>query len=361
MARDPQVDLIFSHFYPRYAATGVDFNDLNRLITRIDFWKDWCRVWSEEAHRHERMAEDAAKSGRRLTAAQAWLRAAIYYHYGKHLFGAHPSEFNAAQANMLRCYAAAARDLPRPMQRLEIPYRGKHIYAYLRRPENVARPPVAIILPGLDACKEELHEWTEPFLDRGLATITLDGPGQGEAAAHFPITTEWGPVIGTVIDSLAKRNDVDAHTVGIVGQSLGAFYAPLAAAQEPRLKCCVSNCGPFDFGPVLPQMPDVSQDLFRIRAHLSTRAEGLAYAHKLTMAREAQKLACPLLIIFGAGDRIIPVSEGRLLAKAVRGHVDLVVYEEGNHVCFNIPYKFRPLSADWTAEKLRAAQHAKMR
>jgi hypothetical protein len=29
-----------------------------------------------------------------------------------------------------------------------------------------------------------------------------------------------------------------------------------------------------------------------------------------------------------------------------------VVYEEGNHVCFNISYKFRPLTADWTVEHL---------
>jgi 2,6-dihydroxypseudooxynicotine hydrolase len=354
MAKDPQVDLIFSHFYPRYAATGVDFNDLNRLIGRIDEWKDWCRLWSEEALRQERMGDDAKAQGRQRTAAEAYLRAAIYYHYGKHLFGAHPEEFAAAQTSMLRCYAAGTRDLPRPVERLEIPYRDKKLYGNLRRPENVKCPPVAIILPGLDACKEELHEWTEPFLDRGLATLTLDGPGQGEAAADFPITTQWGPAIGAVLDVLAKRQDVDAERVGIVGQSLGAFYAPLSAAQEPRLKACVANCGPYSFGPVLPQMPDVSQDLFRIRAHLQTREQALAFAHELTLAKEAQNIACPLLIVFGAGDRIIPVSEGQLLADAVKGEVDLVVYEEGNHVCFNIPYKFRPLTADWMAEKLKA-------
>ena len=35
MASDPQVDLIFSHFTPRYVATGVDPNDLQLLKTRI--------------------------------------------------------------------------------------------------------------------------------------------------------------------------------------------------------------------------------------------------------------------------------------------------------------------------------------
>ncbi len=60
MARDPQVDLIFSHFTPRYVATGVDANDLDRLKSRIDRWSDWCRGWSEQAAMHEALAREAA-------------------------------------------------------------------------------------------------------------------------------------------------------------------------------------------------------------------------------------------------------------------------------------------------------------
>lgn len=351
--RDPRVDLILAHFTPRYIATGVDPNDLQRLSARIDDWADWCRVWSEMARSHEELAQAAAWHGRAVTATEAYLRAAIAYHYAKHLFGADPVQYATAQDAMLRCYRAAAPYFPYPATRIEIPYRGHHIFAWLRRPDSIARPPVAIILPGLDAAKEELHEWANGFLQRGMATLTLDGPGQGEAAAALPITPEWGPVIGAVIDALAARADVDAARIGVVGQSLGALYAPLAAAFEPRLKACIANCGPFNFGPVLPQMPELSQDLFRIRAHLPTREAGLAYAHQLSLENGvAEQITCPLLVVFGAGDKIIPASEGERLAKAASGPVDFVVYEEGNHVCFNIPYKFRPLTADWMAEHL---------
>jgi hypothetical protein len=34
----------------------------------------------------------------------------------------------------------------------------------------------------------------------------------------------------------------------------------------------------------------------------------------------------------------------------------LVVYPKGDHVCFNISYKYRPLTADWMAERLGAGQ-----
>jgi dipeptidyl aminopeptidase/acylaminoacyl peptidase len=352
MATDPQVDLIFAHFTPRYVATGVDPNDLARLVARIDRWEDWCRLWCEEAARHEALATDAAAKGRRVTAAEANVRAAIYYHYAKHLYGDYPDQFAAAHEKMLRCYTAAAPDIAPPMEHLDIPFVGTTMAAWLRRPVGIARPPVAVLLPGLDACKEELHAWSDAFLSRGMATVTLDGPGQGETSFRLPIRSDWGAVLGAVIDVLERRPDLDGGRVAVVGQSLGAIYAPLAAAYEPRLKACVANCGPFDFGRVLPQLPKVSQELFRVRSHAATMAEALEIAGRISLAGCAERIACPLLIVFGSGDKIIPPSEGERLAAAAKGRVDFVVYPEGNHVCFNISYKFRPLTADWTAEHL---------
>jgi hypothetical protein len=109
MARDPQVDLVFSHNLPRYVATGVDPNDVQRLIAQIERWEDWCRLWSEEAARHEALAKGAADKSRALTAAEAYVRAAIYYHYGKHLFAGRADEFRAAHAAMRRGHRASIR------------------------------------------------------------------------------------------------------------------------------------------------------------------------------------------------------------------------------------------------------------
>lgn len=307
---------------------------------------------------HENLAEEAAALGRLTTAAEAWLRAAITYHYGKHLFVADAAQYAAAHQAVIRCYRKVASGTVMPMEHLTIPYGDHAIYGWLRKPMGVAKPPVAIILPGLDACKEELHVWADSFLQRGMATVQLDGPGQGESAEKLAITPHWGRVIGAVLDTLEKRQDVDGHNVGVVGQSLGAIYAPLSAGLEPCLKACIANCGPFNFGPVLPQMPTVSQDTFTVRAHLKTRSEGLAYAHDLNLASAASMIRCPLLIVFGAGDRIIPPAEGQRLADAAAGPVDSVVFPEGNHVCFNIAYKFRPLTADWMHEKLHLQPNA---
>lgn len=355
MAFDPQVDLIFSHFIPRYEATGIDPNDLRMLMASIDRWDGWCKGWSEFGHRHEQLAATAQRQGRQLSAAEAYVRAAIYYHYGKHLFANHPEEFRQAHDAMLRCYTAGVTALPLPAERVLFPYRENVMAGWLRKPTGSTPAPVAVILPGLDACKEELHHWASAFVDRGLAALTLDGPGQGETSFHLPTTHEWGAVLESVIDGLLKRADVDGARVGVVGQSLGAIYAPLAAAGEPRIKACIANCGPYDWGAVLPKMPVVSQETFRVRSHSSSIAEAHERARQITLEGRAQHIKCPTLVIFGAGDRLISPAEGRRLADTVSGPCDYVVYEEGNHVCFNISYKFRPLTADWMKEKLAAA------
>jgi 2,6-dihydroxypseudooxynicotine hydrolase len=357
MASDPQVDLIFSHFIPRYEATGVDPNDLRKLMTTINSWDEWCKGWSAYGQRHEHLAGEALAQGRTLTSAEAYVRASIYYHYGKHLFADRPDEFAEAHQAMLRCYSAGVGALPLPAERVLFPHRGVDMPGWLRKPAGDDRAPVAVILPGLDACKEELHHWASAFVERGVAALTLDGPGQGETSFHLPTTHEWGAVLGAVIDVLLERDDVDGSRVGVVGQSLGAIYAPLAAAGEPRLKACIANCGPFDWGAVLPKMPAVSQEVFRVRSHAASIEDAHRLARQITLEGRAHEIRCPTLVIFGAGDRLISPAEGRRLADAVSGPCDYVVYEEGNHVCFNISYKFRPLTADWMREKLTAASH----
>jgi dienelactone hydrolase len=355
MANDPLVDLVLSHSTPRFIATGVDPNDLPQIVARIERWDDWCRIWCEEAARHEQMGKEAAAKGRRVSAAEAFLRASIYYHYAKFVFAHKPDEFRIAHEGVVRCYSAAAPGLDPPLERVTFLYQGVDMVGWLRKPKGVARPPVAIILPGLDACKEELHAWAVAFVDRGMAALTLDGPGQGETSFHLPATYEWGKVLGAVLDVLEKRTDVDGHNCGIVGQSLGALYAPLAAAGEPRLKACVANCGPYDWGTVLPKMPPFSQETFRARSHAKSIAESHEIARAFTLEGKAQNIKCPLLVVFGAGDKMISPSEGGRLAREASGPSEYVVYEEGNHVCFNISYKFRPLTSDWMAEKLGVA------
>src|SRR5262249_28346572 len=130
MASDPQVDLIFSLFSPRYIGTGVDPHDLMRLKESIDVWGEWCSKWSGEAARPEALAAEAMREERFFTAGEAYLRAAIYYHSGKHLYGADARQYRAAHDNMVRCYVAGAPYFSYPAYPVKIPFAGKMMSAY---------------------------------------------------------------------------------------------------------------------------------------------------------------------------------------------------------------------------------------
>ena len=71
-------------------------------------------------------------------------------------------------------------------------------------------------------------------------------------------------------------------------------------------------------------------------------AEAHQAARSLTLEGVAQNIRCPMPVVFGAGDKLIPSSEGERLARASSGPTEFVVFEQRNHVS----YKFRPLTAD---------------
>ena len=85
--------------------------------------------------------------------------------------------------------------------------------------------PVVILVPGLDSAKEELGATEQLFLDRGLATFAVDGPGQGEAEYDLPIRSDWEVPGSAVIDALEQLPEVDPTRIGAWGVSLGGYYA----------------------------------------------------------------------------------------------------------------------------------------
>ena len=137
-----------------------------------------------------------------------------------------------------------------PGEHVTIPYEGKSLYGVLRKPD-AGRCPVLVMAPGLDSTKEELHAYEEPFLARGIATLAIDGPGQGEAeSSSDPRRLRARRSRGGRLDR--ERSDVDAKRVAMWGVSLGGYYAPRAAAFEKRFSACIALSGPFEWAEIWP-------------------------------------------------------------------------------------------------------------
>ena len=348
--QDARVAAANAHWRPRFVSNGVDIGTFESTLARIPTWDRWCAEWSESGRRFEELALSAEAGGRRLTAGQAWLRAAYCYHYGKFVFMEDLAQQRAAHDRTVTCFAKGMWSLEPPAERVEIPYeRGVRLAGLLRRPLGAAQPPVVIMVPGLDSVKEELQPVADVLLRRGLATLAVDGPGQGEAEYDLPIQPAYERPVAAIVDWLSASTHLDVARVGLYGVSLGGYYALGAAAREPRLRAAVALAGPFDFGDVWDGLPDLTRAAFRQRSRSRDDAEARLRASQLTLAG-IDKVACPTLVVHGRRDRIIPYSEAERAA-AIAG-VELVTYDEGNHGVTDQSFESRALMADWLAARL---------
>ena len=63
-----------------------------------------------------------------------------------------------------------------------------------------------VLIPGLDSTKEEFFHWENAFLARGMATLSMDGPGQGEAGFRLPIRHDYEVAVAAMLDALGGRD-----------------------------------------------------------------------------------------------------------------------------------------------------------
>jgi len=353
---DARIQSAIDHWAPRFVANGVPLADFREVTAPLARWEQWCGAWSARAAQHADLGQAALADGFRLTAGEHYTRAAVCYHFAKFVFVVDYAEMRAAHGRAVDCATRALPLLDPPGERVAIPYQGSQLHGHLRRPAGAARPPVVVMCMGLDSAKEEMGAYEETFLARGMATLAFDGPGQGEAEYEFPIRGDYEVAVTAVVDWVERRADLDATRVGLWGVSLGGYYAPRAAAFEPRIRACIALSGPYDFAAAWPELPQLTRDTFRVRARCASDDAARAHAATLSLAGIAGRIQCPLYLVAGKLDRLVPWQDAERLAREVAGPVELQVLEDGNHVANNRAYRYRARTADWMGERLGAAK-----
>ena len=352
---DPRIEAAIEHWAPRYVENGVPVGDFLEVTGSIESWDDWCSAWSRVGKRHEEAGDAELAAGHTRTAAKHFVTGAVCYHFGKFLFLHDMDQLRTAHAAAVRCHRKAHPYMTPVVERIEFPYLGTHtMVGNLRKPVGVERPPVVLMYAGLDSAKEELTSNETFFLDRGMATFTVDGPGQGECEYDIPIEPYSEGPAGAAIDALEARSDIDTDRLGGWGVSLGGYYIVRAAAFEKRIKAVVSLSGPFRTLDQWDTFPPMTKLAWRVRSHSDTDEETEAVAAKMDLTDVIGDVACPIYVMGGDRDRIILPKAARQIAAGVSGPVVLNMIEGGNHVSSNKTYLYRPQCADWMAEMLGA-------
>jgi len=170
---DRRVQAAVDNWAPRFVSNGVDFNDFRRTTAGIETWNEWLPAWVETGDEHRELAETATSD---VSAGEAYVRAALAYHFAKFVWVVDVERNHDTTRNAIAALREAHRRLDRSAERIEIPFDGAVLAGNLRGPRDA---PLVLVIPGLDSTKEEFFHWEDVFLRRGLATLSLDGPGQG--------------------------------------------------------------------------------------------------------------------------------------------------------------------------------------
>ncbi len=348
---DARVRAAIEHWAPRFVQAGVDYSDFLATTARIETWDQWLDAWCETAVAHASLAREAEQRDRRRTAGEAWARAAVCFHFAKFVWVLDAEKSRQAADRAIAALAKAHALLGTGVERIEAELDGGRIVANLRRPEGSERPPLVILIAGLDSTKEEFFRLENVFLERGMATASLDGPGQGEGGYRLPIRADYEVAVAALLDALKGRSDLDLERAGALGVSLGGYYAPRAAAFERRIKAVVGLSGPYNFGDCWDTVPPLTREAFVAKSFARDEAEARVRAAQLDLSGVAERIEQPFLAITGRLDRLIPWEQTKRAADEAPGG-SFVIHEDGNHACANVPYKTRPLIADWLREQL---------
>jgi dienelactone hydrolase len=345
---EPALKLLLGVNRSRAVMAGMDvfrYDEVTSAIERID---QWPAAFSSTGDQLVAESERALAEGSRATASEALADAALWFHFATCV----PSTSRESVAKLLqRAAVTHQRALELSGSRAERigPERTDGVFAgILERPSGTGSPPIAVIVPGLDSSKEEFAPIARLLRRRGLATLRIDGPGQGEMLAARGPCAEYETVLARVIDVLQRTPDLDVTRIATVGLSLGGYYVPRVAAFERRLMAAVAVTGLYAF-PVWETLSPMLRTILTLRAGGESAAR--VFASAVDLSPVSAKITIPLLVVAGGDDPMVSADDARRLAREVPSSTLLEV-AHGDHLCANRRWEWQTTVADWVAKRL---------
>jgi len=125
--------------------------------------------------------------------------------------------------------------------------------------------------------------------------------------------------IGSLLDWIASRPDLDASRVMITGGSYGG-YMTLAAATiyNDRICCSVDVVGISNFNTFLKNTESYRRDLRRAEYGDERQPEMAAFFDRIAPLHHAGKITKPLFVVQGGNDPRVPLSEAEQMVARVR-------------------------------------------
>src|SRR5712672_3044783 len=353
-----------------YPLIGLDPADVREAFAAIKTsdYDEWAAAFSTVADRYMAQAK-AAENTDPTKASALYVKAWRLYSFGRWPVPASPGK-QRAYAKALEAFLAHAKLMHPPLEVVRIPFEGSEIVGYLRLPKNSkGSVPMVIAISGLDSRKEDLSENFGAILPYGIGFIGIDSPGTGQAPIKASETAER--MFSRVIDYLQTRPEVDKTRIGADGQSFGAYWATkLAILEHGRLKAVVAQSPPahatFQKDFLLEKTLGNREYLFGLVPALMSIYEGAKTVDDLAtifpkMSLVSQGLlgkpTAPMLIIAGALDTQVPISDAYLIMNSGDVPKEAWINPQGGHLGRQLkvwpdPLIFRKVIIPWLVRNL---------
>ena len=222
-----------------YPVFGIAATDARAALDQIDSLDpdQWGAAWMSIGDRHMERAEAADQE-----ATAHYLAAWRLYTLGRWpVMSTDKKRHSYAKAQ--QAFAAYGKRVNPPIEKLQVPFEGRFIEAFIQKPEGIERPPVVVNIGGSDLWKDSVAIQARGFLVHGIAAVAIDMPGTADAPVQARPGSER--MISAVIDHLRSRQDVDGTRIVVRGQSWGSYWsARTAYAERERLSGAVFQSGP---------------------------------------------------------------------------------------------------------------------
>lgn len=291
----------------------------------------WQEEWCAMAARIEKTADAAAARGHDRTAGNYYLRAGNYYYTGER-FIPPGAEKSAVGRKAYRCYREGLTRRHPEIEFVEVPYESATLPAlFMKAPGVSLRAPTVVIFNGMDNCKEMSVIFAGlEFARRGMHTLAIDGPGQGETLRFRGIHSRYDYEVPgrAAYDYVAQRADVDPARVVIMGYSFGGYYSARIAAFEKRYAAGVAMTAlHWDLAAWQQRIKEkaqaegtkVAQSNFQFQwvVGAADTDGSIEIAKRFALKDVAHQITMPFLVTHGANDRVVPAENAQKLYDAV--------------------------------------------
>ena len=153
----------------------------------------------------------------------------------------------------------------------------------------------------MDSFKEiQVALYGDRFLNRGMAVLAIDGPGQYEApmvGVYFSVEN-WMAAGKPLVDWLVSRPEVDPERIGCSGTSFGTFFGTILTAHEPRIRAfaAMSVCHEPGCHTIFQEASPTFKKRFMYMSGITDEDEFDRFRQTITWEGHADKIRAPYLV-----------------------------------------------------------------